>query len=154
MRKKANEAIQKSRKFFVRMLQVFLALIKPASTIPKPACMKNTRNAPSRTQTVYRPCATSSTLKATFSRLKPSSPANALLFSATDNARPTAHTLHRLTLALRVFTITSSVPYWPKESNSAKPFSKPNTADRLHHVVALLHAQVVCQQPPRRQTHT
>ena len=48
--------MQKSRKFFVNILQVFLARIKPASTMPKPACMKNTKNAAIRTQTVSKPC--------------------------------------------------------------------------------------------------
>tara|TARA_B100000315_G_scaffold185287_1_gene174383 strand:+ start:416 stop:694 length:279 start_codon:yes stop_codon:yes gene_type:complete len=47
--------MQKSKKFFVKILQVFLALIKPASTMPNPACIKNTKNAAISTQTVSRP---------------------------------------------------------------------------------------------------
>ena len=36
------EAMQKSRKFFIMTLAEFLAWMMPASTIPKPACMKKT----------------------------------------------------------------------------------------------------------------
>jgi hypothetical protein len=36
------------------MLQAFLALVKPASTIAKPACMKNTKNAATQVQTMLR----------------------------------------------------------------------------------------------------
>ncbi len=50
--KKPSEAIQKSRKFLVRMLQVFFDRMKPASTMPNPACIKNTRNAAMSTHTV------------------------------------------------------------------------------------------------------
>ena len=43
--------IQKSIRFFIIILPVFLALVKPASTIAKPACMKNTSAAPIKNQT-------------------------------------------------------------------------------------------------------
>ena len=43
--------IQKSMRFFIRMLPVFFALVKPASTIAKPACIQNTNAAPIRNQT-------------------------------------------------------------------------------------------------------
>lgn len=39
----------------MRMLQAFLSGVKPASTMPKPACMKNTRNAATSTQSVFNP---------------------------------------------------------------------------------------------------
>src|SRR3989304_2128790 len=41
----------KSRRFFTIMLQAFLALVKPVSTIANPACMKNTRKAVRHSQT-------------------------------------------------------------------------------------------------------
>ena len=44
--------IQKSMRFFMRMLPVFLARVKPASHMAKPACMKKTRAAPRSTQMV------------------------------------------------------------------------------------------------------
>ena len=49
---KQGVPIQKSIKFFIRMLPVFLARVKPASHMEKPACMKNTSAAPSSTQIV------------------------------------------------------------------------------------------------------
>jgi hypothetical protein len=56
-RKNPSDAMQKSRKFFVRMLLAFFALINPASTIPNPACMKKTRVAAKSTHTVSSPLA-------------------------------------------------------------------------------------------------
>ena len=44
--------MQKSIRFFIRMLPVFLARVKPASHMAKPACMKKTSAAPNRTQMV------------------------------------------------------------------------------------------------------
>ena len=44
--------MQKSIRFFIRMLPVFLARVKPASHMEKPACMKKTSAAPSSTQMV------------------------------------------------------------------------------------------------------
>lgn len=41
---------QKSIKFFIMMLPAFFALVNPASTKVKPACMKNTRKAPNNVQ--------------------------------------------------------------------------------------------------------
>ena len=43
--------IQKSIRFFMMIFPVFLALVKPASTIAKPACIQNTSAAPIRNQT-------------------------------------------------------------------------------------------------------
>ena len=42
--------MQKSMRFFIMMLPAFLALVKPVSTIAKPACMKKTNAAPMRNQ--------------------------------------------------------------------------------------------------------
>ncbi len=44
--------MQKSIRFFIRMLPVFFARVKPASHMEKPACMKKTSAAPNRTQMV------------------------------------------------------------------------------------------------------
>ncbi len=44
--------MQKSMRFFIRILPVFLARVKPASHMAKPACIRKTRAAPSRTQMV------------------------------------------------------------------------------------------------------
>ena len=44
--------MQKSIRFFMRMLPVFLARVKPASHMAKPACMRKTMAAPTRTQMV------------------------------------------------------------------------------------------------------
>ena len=44
--------MQKSIRFFMRMLPVFLARVKPASHMAKPAYIRKTRAAPSRTQMV------------------------------------------------------------------------------------------------------
>ena len=41
----AGVPIQKSIKFFIRILPVFLALVNPASQSEKPACIKNTNAA-------------------------------------------------------------------------------------------------------------
>ncbi len=43
--------IQKSIRFFIIILPEFFALVKPASTIAKPACIQNTNAAPIRNQT-------------------------------------------------------------------------------------------------------
>ena len=43
--------IQKSIRFFIKILPVFFALVNPASTIAKPACIQNTNAAPIRNQT-------------------------------------------------------------------------------------------------------
>ncbi|GFI51505.1 hypothetical protein IMSAGC020_02719 [Lachnospiraceae bacterium] len=43
--------IQKSIKFFIMIFPVFFALVKPASTIAKPACIQNTNAAPIKNQT-------------------------------------------------------------------------------------------------------
>ena len=50
---KQGVPMQKSIRFFIRMLPVFFALVKPASHMAKPACIKYTRAAPSRTQIVF-----------------------------------------------------------------------------------------------------
>ena len=44
--------MQKSIMFFIRMLPVFFARVKPASHKANPACMKYTRNAPTSVQQV------------------------------------------------------------------------------------------------------
>ena len=44
---------QKSMRFFMSMLPVFFARVKPASHIENPACMKNTRAAPISTHIVF-----------------------------------------------------------------------------------------------------
>ncbi len=43
--------MQKSIRFFMMMLPAFLALVKPVSTMAKPACMKKTRAAPIKNHT-------------------------------------------------------------------------------------------------------
>ncbi len=53
--KKPMEAMQKSIRFFIRMLAVFLARIRPASSMPKPACIRNTRKAAISTHMVSIP---------------------------------------------------------------------------------------------------
>ena len=45
--------MQKSIRFFIRMLPVFFARVKPASHREKPACMKKTIAAPNSTQMVF-----------------------------------------------------------------------------------------------------
>ena len=45
--------MQKSIRFFISMLPVFFARVKPASHMEKPACMKKTIAAPSSTQMVF-----------------------------------------------------------------------------------------------------
>ena len=52
--------IQKSIKFFIMIFPVFLALVKPASTIAKPACIQKTRAAPIKNHTAKTsPCVAS-----------------------------------------------------------------------------------------------
>ena len=46
----ACEPRTKSIRFFIMILPAFLARVKPASTIAKPACIKNTNAAPIRYQ--------------------------------------------------------------------------------------------------------
>ena len=46
--------IQKSIKFFMIIFPEFFALVKPASTIAKPACIQNTNAAPMRNQTANK----------------------------------------------------------------------------------------------------
>ena len=43
--------MQKSIRFFIRMLPAFLARVKPVSTMAKPACIQKTRAAPIKNQT-------------------------------------------------------------------------------------------------------
>ena len=43
--------MQKSIRFFIIMFPAFLALVKPVSTIAKPACIQNTSAAPIKNQT-------------------------------------------------------------------------------------------------------
>ncbi len=43
--------MQKSIRFFMIMFPVFFALVKPASTIAKPACIQNTNAAPIKNHT-------------------------------------------------------------------------------------------------------
>ena len=50
---KQGVPMQKSIRFFIRILPVFLARVKPASHIEKPACIKNTSAAPIRTHIVF-----------------------------------------------------------------------------------------------------
>ena len=51
MTKNATVPIEKSIRFFMMMLMVFLARVKPVSTMAKPACMKNTNAAATRVHT-------------------------------------------------------------------------------------------------------
>ena len=46
----ATVPMQKSIRFFIRILPAFFALVNPVSTIAKPACIQNTRAAPIRNQ--------------------------------------------------------------------------------------------------------
>ena len=48
--KNATVPKQKSIKFFIMMFPAFFARVNPASTIAKPACMKNTNAAPIKYQ--------------------------------------------------------------------------------------------------------
>ena len=50
--KNAMLPTEKSIRFFIRMLTAFLALVKPVSTIAKPACIKKTINAATHVQTI------------------------------------------------------------------------------------------------------
>ena len=56
--------MQKSIRFFIMILPVFFALVKPASTIAKPACIQNTSAAPIKNHTAkscsFVNCVTSS----------------------------------------------------------------------------------------------
>ena len=45
MTKNAIEPTEKSIRFFMIIFPAFFALVKPVSTMAKPACIKNTRNA-------------------------------------------------------------------------------------------------------------
>ena len=45
--------MQKSIRFFIKILPVFLARVNPASHMAKPACMKKTSAAPNSTQIVF-----------------------------------------------------------------------------------------------------
>ena len=53
MSQKQGVPMQKSIRFFIRILPVFLARVNPASHMEKPACIKNTSAAPSSTQMVF-----------------------------------------------------------------------------------------------------
>jgi len=46
--------MQKSIRFFMMMLPAFFARVKPVSTMAKPACMRKTMAAPTRTQMVFQ----------------------------------------------------------------------------------------------------
>ena len=54
MTQNTTDPIAKSIRFFMMMLPAFLALVKPVSTIAKPACMKKTSAVATSTQTVSR----------------------------------------------------------------------------------------------------
>ncbi len=57
---------EKSIRFFMSMLTAFLALVKPVSTMAKPACMKNTKKAATHVQTMSKlvwTCAVASTIE-------------------------------------------------------------------------------------------
>ena len=51
MRMNTQVPMQKSIRFFIRILPAFLARVKPVSTMAKPACIQNTSAAPIRNQT-------------------------------------------------------------------------------------------------------
>ena len=53
MIQKARDAMEKSMKFFMRTLAVFLALCSPISSSAKPACMKKTSMAAKTTHNVF-----------------------------------------------------------------------------------------------------
>ena len=53
MIQKQGVPMQKSIMFFIRMLPVFLARVRPASQRAKPACMKYTRNAATSVQMTF-----------------------------------------------------------------------------------------------------
>ena len=59
MTKKQRVPRTKSIKFFIMMLLEFFALVKPVSTIAKPACMKKTRKAAMQVHTIFNNCCTS-----------------------------------------------------------------------------------------------
>ena len=52
---KQGVPMQKSIIFFIRMFPVFFALVSPASQSENPACMKNTKNAPTKVQATLIP---------------------------------------------------------------------------------------------------
>ena len=45
--------MQKSIRFFISIFPAFFALVKPVSTIAKPACIQNTNAAPIKNHTPY-----------------------------------------------------------------------------------------------------
>ena len=51
MRINTTVPMQKSIRFFIRMLPAFFALVKPVSTMAKPACIQKTSAAPARNHT-------------------------------------------------------------------------------------------------------
>ncbi len=51
IRMKTTVPIQKSIRFFIRILPEFFALVKPVSTMAKPACIQKTSAAPIKNQT-------------------------------------------------------------------------------------------------------
>ena len=51
MRINTTVPMQKSIRFFIRILPAFLARVKPVSTMAKPACIQNTSAAPIKNQT-------------------------------------------------------------------------------------------------------
>jgi hypothetical protein len=59
--KKPSAAKQKSIRFFISTLAAFFDRMRPVSTMPKPACMKNTIAAAISTQSVSSPSKTVST---------------------------------------------------------------------------------------------
>ncbi|MHC4763590.1 MAG: hypothetical protein ACYTF2_00640 [Planctomycetota bacterium] len=59
--KKPSAAKQKSIRFFISTLAAFFVRMRPASTMPKPACMKKTRAAAISTHRVSSPSKTDST---------------------------------------------------------------------------------------------
>ena len=60
---------QKSMRFFIMIFPAFFALVKPASTIAKPACIQNTNAAPTRNQTPNTIVLTSSIIIPPFNTL-------------------------------------------------------------------------------------
>jgi hypothetical protein len=56
--KKPSAAKQKSIRFFISTLAAFFDRMRPVSTMPKPACMKNTSAAAISTQSVSSPSRT------------------------------------------------------------------------------------------------
>ena len=52
MAQNTSDPIEKSIRFFIRMLAAFLARVRPVSSIAKPACIRKTRTAANNIQTV------------------------------------------------------------------------------------------------------